>query len=84
MLTDDLYKSLTQFVLFLVALACVVIIIIGIQSFAYIINSILLATVITIAVIPKTDSKGDEALPGAHHLPGRDSCRARRHLPPGL
>ena len=45
-------KSVVQFVLLLVALACVVIIILGIQAFAYIINSILLAAVITIAVIP--------------------------------
>ena len=45
-------KSVVQFVLLLVALACVFIIILGIQSFAYIINSILLAAVITIAVLP--------------------------------
>ena len=50
--SDGLMKSLTQFVLLLVALACVFIIIIGIQSFAYIINSILLAAVITLAIIP--------------------------------
>lgn len=52
MFSERLFKSLTEFVLLLVALACVVIIIIGIQSFAYIINSILLAAVITIAVTP--------------------------------
>ena len=50
--SDGLMKSLTQFVLLLVALASTFIIIIGIQSFSYIINSILLAGVITLAVIP--------------------------------
>ena len=45
-------KSVVQFVLLLVALACVFIIILGIQTSAYIINSILLAGIITIAVLP--------------------------------
>ena len=50
--TDRINKSIVQFVLLLVALACVFVIIIGIQSFSYIINSILLAAVITLAIIP--------------------------------
>jgi predicted PurR-regulated permease PerM len=41
-----------QFVLLLIALACVFIIILGIQSIAYIINSVLLAAVITLAILP--------------------------------
>ena len=49
---DNLNKSVVQFVLLLVALACVFIIILGIQSSAYIINSILLASMITLAVLP--------------------------------
>jgi predicted PurR-regulated permease PerM len=52
MLSNGLYRSLKEFVLLLVALACAVIIVVGIQSFSYIINSILLAGVITLAVIP--------------------------------
>ena len=52
MTTDSINKSIIQFVLLLVALACGFIIILGIQSFAYIINSILLAAVITLAIIP--------------------------------
>ena len=52
MTTDSINKSIVQFVLLLVALACVFVIIVGIQSFAYIINSILLAAVITLAIIP--------------------------------
>lgn len=49
--SDGLMKSLTRFVLLLVALACVFIIT-GIQSFAYIINSILLAAVTTLGKKP--------------------------------
>ena len=49
--SDGLMKSLTQFVLLLVALACVFIIT-GIQSFAHIINSILLAAVTTLGKKP--------------------------------
>ena len=49
---DGLNKSVLQFVLLLVSLACVFIIILGIQSSAYIINSILLAAMITLAVLP--------------------------------
>ena len=45
-------KSVVQFVLMLVAMACVFVIILGIQSSAYIINSILLAVMITLAVLP--------------------------------
>lgn len=52
MFSDRLFKSVTEFVLLLVALACIVIIVLGIQSFSYIINSILLAVVITLAVVP--------------------------------
>ena len=47
-------KSLMRFVYFLVAIASVFIIILGIQSSAYVINSILLAAMITIAVLPVT------------------------------
>ena len=47
-----LNKSLVQFALLLISLACVFIIILGIQSSAYIINSILLAAMITLAVLP--------------------------------
>ncbi len=50
--SSGLNKSVVQFVLLLVALACVFIIILGIQTSAYIINSILLAGIITIAVLP--------------------------------
>jgi predicted PurR-regulated permease PerM len=49
---ENLNKSVVQFVLLLVALACVFVIILGIQSSAYIINSILLAVLITLAVMP--------------------------------
>lgn len=49
---ENINKSVVQFVLLLVASACVFIIILGIQSSAYIINSILLAVVITLAVLP--------------------------------
>lgn len=49
--SDGLMKSLTRFVLLLVALACVFIITV-IQSFAYIINSILLAGVIKLGKKP--------------------------------
>jgi predicted PurR-regulated permease PerM len=52
MTTDSINKSIVQFVLLLVALACVFVIIQGVQSFAYIINSILLAAVITLAILP--------------------------------
>lgn len=45
-------RSLTRFVYLLVALASIVIIVFGIQSSAYIVNSILLAAVITIGVLP--------------------------------
>lgn len=45
-------RSLVRFVYLLVAAASVVIIVLGIQSSAYIINSILLAAIITIAVLP--------------------------------
>ena len=45
-----LRNSAFQFVLLLVAMACVFIIISGIQSSAYIINSILLAGIIALAV----------------------------------
>jgi hypothetical protein len=48
----SLNKSVVQFVLLLISLACVFIIILGIQSSAYIINSILLAAMITLAVLP--------------------------------
>ena len=47
-----LRNSAFQFVLLLVAMACVFIIIFGIQSSAYIINSILLAGIIALAVLP--------------------------------
>jgi len=50
--TGNLNKSLIQFVLLLVALACVFLIILGIQSSAYIINSILLAAMMALAVAP--------------------------------
>ena len=49
---ESLNKSAVRFVLLLVSLACVFIIILGIQSSAYIINSILLAAMITLAVLP--------------------------------
>jgi predicted PurR-regulated permease PerM len=49
---ENLNKSVVQFVLMLVAMACVFVIILGIQSSAYIINSILLAVMITLAVLP--------------------------------
>jgi predicted PurR-regulated permease PerM len=49
---ENLNKSAVRFVLLLVSLACVFIIILGIQSSAYIINSILLAAMITLAVLP--------------------------------
>lgn len=52
MFSERQFRSITEFVLLLLALACAVIIIIGIQSFSYIINSILLAAVITLAVMP--------------------------------
>lgn len=45
-------NSLDRFVRLLVAAACIFIIILGIQSSAYVINSILLAVLITIAVLP--------------------------------
>jgi predicted PurR-regulated permease PerM len=47
-----LNKSIVQFVLLLVALACVFIIILGIQTSAYIINSVLLAAMIAVGVLP--------------------------------
>ena len=50
--TSSLNKSVVQFVLLLISLACVFVIILGIQSSAYIINSILLAAMITLAVLP--------------------------------
>lgn len=50
--TSSFNKSVVQFVLLLIALACVFVIILGIQSSAYIINSILLAAMITLAVLP--------------------------------
>lgn len=50
--TGNLNKSLIQFVLLLVALACIFLIILGIQSSAYIINSILLAAMMALAVAP--------------------------------
>jgi AI-2 transport protein TqsA len=49
---ENVNKSIVPFVLLLVALACVFIILLGIQSSAYIINSILLAALITLAVMP--------------------------------
>ena len=49
---SSLNKSVVQFVLLLIALACVFIIILDIQSSAYIINSILLAAMIALAVLP--------------------------------
>jgi len=49
---DSLNKSFGQFVLMLVALACMFIIILGIQNSAYIINSILLAAIIALGIIP--------------------------------
>ena len=49
---ESINKSVVQFVLLLVALACVFVIILGIQSSAYVINSILLAAMITLAVMP--------------------------------
>ena len=49
---ENVNKSIVSFVLLLVALACVFIILLGIQSSAYIINSILLAALITLAVMP--------------------------------
>lgn len=49
---DSVNKSIISFVVLLVALACVFIILLGIQSSAYIINSILLAALITLAVMP--------------------------------
>ena len=48
----SLNKSVVNFALLLISLACVFIIILGIQSSAYIINSILLAAMITLAVLP--------------------------------
>ena len=45
-------RSLVQFVYLLVAVACIFIIILGIQSSAYVINAILLASLITVAVLP--------------------------------
>lgn len=50
--TSSINKSVVQFVLLLISLACVFVIILGIQSSAYIINSILLAAMITLAVLP--------------------------------
>jgi predicted PurR-regulated permease PerM len=49
---EKVNKSIVPFVILLVALACVFIILLGIQSSAYIINSILLAALITLAVMP--------------------------------
>jgi predicted PurR-regulated permease PerM len=49
---NSLNKSVVRFVALLISLACVFIIILGIQSSAYIINSILLAAIITLAVLP--------------------------------
>ncbi len=45
-------KSLTSFVYLMVVLASIVIIMLGIQLSAYLINSILLAAVITVTVMP--------------------------------
>lgn len=50
--SNILRNSTFQFTLFLVALACVFIIIFGIQSSAYIINSVFLAAIIALAVFP--------------------------------
>lgn len=52
MTLEGINKSVVQFVLLLITLACVFVIIVGIQSFAYIINSILLAAVITLGIMP--------------------------------
>jgi len=49
---ESLNKSVVRFVVLLVSLACIFIIILGIQSSAYIINSILLAAMITLAILP--------------------------------
>ena len=49
---NSLNKSAVRFIALLIALACIFIIILGIQTSAYIINSILLAAIITLAVLP--------------------------------